>query len=60
MLAALLRGLVLPAALVGGIALQLAYPGEFTYRLEDGGPALRDLVRGRAAASPRSSSGLCF
>ena len=46
-LAALLRGLVLPAAFAGGLALQLAYPGEFTYRLEDGGPALRDLVRGR-------------
>jgi hypothetical protein len=39
-LAALLRGLVLPAALAGGIALQLLYPGEFSYRLEDGGPAL--------------------
>jgi len=38
-LGALLRRLVLPAALVGGIALQLAYPGEFTYRLEEGGPA---------------------
>ncbi len=38
-LGALLRGLILPAALVGGIALQLAYPGEFTYRLEEGGPA---------------------
>jgi len=39
-LAALLRALVLPAALVGGVALQLIYPGEFSYRLEDGGPAL--------------------
>jgi hypothetical protein len=39
-LAALLRVLVLPAALLSGIALQLAYPGEFDYRLEDGGPAL--------------------
>ena len=39
-LAALLRGLVLPAALAGGLALQLLYPGEFSYRLEDGGPAL--------------------
>jgi hypothetical protein len=39
-LAALLRGLVLPAAFAGGLALQLLYPGEFTYRLEDGGPAL--------------------
>ena len=39
-LAALLRGFVLPAALAGGIALQLLYPGEFSYRLEDGGPAL--------------------
>ncbi len=39
-LAALLRVLVLPAALAAGIALQLLYPGEFSYRLEDGGPAL--------------------
>lgn len=39
-LAALLRALVLPAALAGGIALQLLYPGEFGYRLEEGGPAL--------------------
>jgi hypothetical protein len=39
-LAAVLRSLLLPAALVGGIALQLAYPGEFDYRLQHGGPAL--------------------
>jgi hypothetical protein len=39
-LAALLRVLLLPAALAGGIALQLLYPGEFDYRLDDGGPAL--------------------
>ena len=39
-LGALLRILVLPAALAGGIALQLLYPGEFAYRLEDGGPAV--------------------
>ena len=39
-LGALLRGLVLPAALAAGIALQLAYPGEFAYRLEEGGPAI--------------------
>ena len=39
-LAALLRALVLPAALTAGIALQLLYPGEFGYRLEEGGPAL--------------------
>jgi hypothetical protein len=38
-LAAFLRVLVLPVALAGGIALQLLYPGEFSYRLEDGGPA---------------------
>jgi hypothetical protein len=38
-LAALLRWLLLPAALVGGIALQLRHPGEFAYRLEEGGPA---------------------
>ena len=39
-LAALLRWVLLPVALVAGIALQLAYPGEFDYRLEHGGPAL--------------------
>jgi len=30
---------LLPLALVAGIALQLAYPGDFGYRLDDGGPA---------------------
>ena len=40
MLAALLRGLVLPLALAAGIVLQLAYPGEFDYALHEGGPAL--------------------
>ena len=39
-LAAILRSLLLPAALLAGIALQLSYPGEFDYRLEHGGPAL--------------------
>jgi hypothetical protein len=39
-LAAWLRALVLPLALAAGIVLQLLYPGEFAYRLEDGGPAL--------------------
>jgi hypothetical protein len=28
-----------PLALVAGIALQLAFPGDFGYRLDDGGPA---------------------
>jgi hypothetical protein len=37
---ALVRGLVLPGALAAGIVLQLAYPGDFDYRLEEGGPAL--------------------
>jgi hypothetical protein len=39
-LASLLRGLVLPAALGAGIVLQVVYPGEFAYRLDEGGPAL--------------------
>ena len=39
-LAAMLGRLVLPLALAAGIALQLLYPGEFVYRLEEGGPAL--------------------
>ena len=39
-LAGLLRVLVLPLALAAGISLQLLYPGDFGYRLQDGGPAL--------------------
>ncbi len=39
-LAATLRSMLLPAALLAGIALQLTYPGEFDYRLDHGGPAL--------------------
>ena len=46
-LAALLRGLILPLALAAGIVLQLAYPGEFDYKLHEGGPALVDLDRDR-------------
>ena len=40
MLAALLRVSSSRSRSLAGIALQLAYPGEFDYRLEDGGPAL--------------------
>ena len=36
----------LPLAFAAGIVLQLAYPGDFDYRLTDGGPAARDLDRG--------------
>ncbi len=36
---ALLRRWLLPLALAAGIALQLAYPGDFDYILTDGGPA---------------------
>jgi hypothetical protein len=36
-LARLLGVVALPIALVSGIGLQLAYPGDFTLRLEDGG-----------------------
>ena len=39
-LARLTRWFVLPLALAVGIALQLLYPGDFGYRLQDGGPAL--------------------
>jgi hypothetical protein len=38
--ARLLRLAVLPAALAGGIAAQLLWPGDFGYRIEHGGPAL--------------------
>ena len=37
---ALLGPLAAPLALAAGIVLQLAYPGDFDYRLTDGGPAL--------------------
>jgi hypothetical protein len=37
--ARLLRIAVLPAALAGGIAAQLLWPGDFGYRVEHGGPA---------------------
>jgi len=39
-LAAVLRILVLPVALVAGIVLQQRWPGEFEYGLDEGGPAL--------------------
>jgi len=39
-LARVTRAALLPLALVFGIALQAAYPGDFGYRIEDGGPAL--------------------
>jgi hypothetical protein len=39
-LAGLVRTLVLPLALAAGVALQLLYPGDFGYRLTDGGPAV--------------------
>jgi hypothetical protein len=35
----LLGWVVLPVALAAGIGLQLAYPGDFSLRLDDGGPA---------------------
>ena len=43
-LAGPLRIAVLPLALIAGVALQLAYPGDFGYRLDDGGPALATWV----------------
>ncbi|HZG36367.1 MAG TPA: hypothetical protein VEY87_11025 [Gaiellaceae bacterium] len=39
-LATYLRVLVVPLALAAGVVLQLAYPGDFGYRLGAGGPAL--------------------
>lgn len=38
-LTTLLRFWVLPLALAAGVGLQLAFPGDFGYRLHDGGPA---------------------
>jgi len=39
-LARVLSSWALPLALAAGIALELAYPGEFTYALHEGGPAV--------------------
>jgi hypothetical protein len=39
-LAALLGPLAAPLAAAGGILLQLAFPGDFDYRLTEGGPAV--------------------
>ena len=51
-LARLTRWAVLPLALAAGIVLQLAYPGDFGYRLQDGGPAVATWIAvvGGAAA----------
>jgi hypothetical protein len=38
-LARVVSGWVLPAALAAGIGLELAFPGDFGYRLGEGGPA---------------------
>jgi hypothetical protein len=38
--AGLLRRWLVPLAFVAGVVLELAYPGDFDYRLTDGGPAL--------------------
>ena len=57
-LAGLLRVFVLPLALLAGIAFQLAYPGDFGYRLEHGGPALVTWIavgRGRGRGRARRS-----
>jgi hypothetical protein len=40
LVAQVLRLAALPVALAGGIALQLAFPGDFGYRLEHGGPPI--------------------
>ena len=40
LVAQVLRLAALPVALGAGIALQLAFPGDFGYRLEDGGPPM--------------------
>jgi hypothetical protein len=43
-LARVLGRLALPLALAAGVALQLLWPGDFGYRLVDGGPALATWV----------------
>jgi hypothetical protein len=50
-LAGLARWLVLPAALGAGIALQLAWPGDFGYRFGGGGPALATWIAAAGGAA---------
>jgi hypothetical protein len=40
LVAQVLRVAALPVALAGGIGLQLAFPGDFGYRLDHGGPSI--------------------
>ncbi len=39
-LAGRVRGLVLPLALAAGVVFQLVWPGDFDYKLDEGGPAV--------------------
>ena len=50
-LARVTRVALLPLALVSGIALQAAYPGDFGYRIEDGGPALATWIGAAGGAT---------
>ncbi len=50
-LARLLRFAVLPVALAAGVALELVWPGDFGYHLEDGGPALATWIAAVGAAA---------
>lgn len=50
-LVGLARWLVLPAALAAGIALQLAWPGDFGYRFGGGGPALATWIAAAGGAA---------
>ena len=49
-LARLLSYWLLPVALGAGILLEWAWPGDFGYRLKEGGPTLAGLDRGRRRA----------
>ena len=52
---------MLPIALLAGAVFQVLWPGDFGFRLENGGPERRSVVRGRrrrsSRSSPRSSRG---
>jgi hypothetical protein len=50
-LAGLARWLVLPLALAAGIALQLAWPGDFGYRFGGGGPSLATWIAAAGGAA---------
>ncbi len=56
--ASVLRALLLPVALASGVALQLAYPGDFGYGLRNGGPAAVTWIAAAGAVAAIAAAAL--